>query len=963
MAGGYDGEIRIKTKIDNGDVPSQLMQLEARMQKATKEATRLSDEMRRMEQTKIPTEEYKDISDGLHRSTLELDKLLKRQEDMATKGKTSGAVWDDLDRKIKEVSADIEAAREYQRQMAKEGTAYVDTKSTAEYQKLSDKLRDTNAQIDILKRKEEELAAKQGKVGNGAKQIEKVGKAAKKTQGGIEKLTNSFKRTIASFLMFSIIMRTFSVAADAFKEGVQKMAQYSTSFNGKMSELKSATATLRASLGTLAAPIISSVVPALVTLINWITNAINKINELVAALSGRNTWTRAKKQQVDYAKSLDSTANAAKKAKGALQGFDELNVIQSQDTGGGGGSGETNGADMYEEVPTSQKLIDKLKPFLDFLKDFKEQVIKGWDETWDRLNIDEQIEHIKKSISSIKKSLADIFGSADVQNAAYNFAMSLAYSIGQIGASLTSIGLTLAENLLGGIAIYLESNVDRIKQYLVKMFDIGSDIVTLAGNAMEAFAYVFQAFGNEDGQQITANLIQMFNDVFMSVSTIVLELVDDLLHLFLDPFINNKEEFRVTLEGFLDVVADVTSTIADTVRQTTDGIVALYEEHIHPFIQSLTDGMTEIVNKFLEFWSTYMKPALDEAAGKFDTLMKEHIQPLIDGVLECVGSIVDYLKMLWEQILQPLIAWVIANVLPVLLPIIQGLWDGIMEFVGFVADAIAGIIQVIKGIIDFMTGVFSGDWEKAWNGVSDIVTGVMDTIGGVIKAAMTIIKTIVQTQLNFIKAIFTTIFSAVSSLVKFWMNTIKTAISTIMGHIKSGISTVLGNVKDTWTTQWTSMKDTVINIFKGIWNGIKGIINSIIGGVEKMANSVISGLNAMIESLDKLQWDIPEWVPAIGGNKFGLNIPTISSVSIPRLANGGITTGSTLANIGEAGREAVLPLENNLSYLEPLAEMIAGKMEGVQTVRIVPEESGIFKVVRDEANSYYRRTGKPAFLL
>ena len=128
-----------------------------------------------------------------------------------------------------------------------------------------------------------------------------------------------------------------------------------------------------------------------------------------------------------------------------------------------------------------------------------------------------------------------------------------------------------------------------------------------------------------------------------------------------------------------------------------------------------------------------------------------------------------------------------------------------------------------------------------------------------------------------------------------------------------------------------------------------------------MVNSVINGLNSMINAMNKLSWNIPDWVPVIGGNQFGLSISTIGSVSIPRLANGGITTGSTLANIGEAGREAVLPLENNLGYLEPLAEMIASKMEGVQTVRVVPDKSNIFKVVREEANGYYRRTGNPAF--
>ena len=128
-----------------------------------------------------------------------------------------------------------------------------------------------------------------------------------------------------------------------------------------------------------------------------------------------------------------------------------------------------------------------------------------------------------------------------------------------------------------------------------------------------------------------------------------------------------------------------------------------------------------------------------------------------------------------------------------------------------------------------------------------------------------------------------------------------------------------------------------------------------------MANSVISGLNSMINAMNKLSWDIPDWVPKIGGNKFGISIPTIGSVSIPHLANGGITTGSTLANIGEAGREAVLPLENNLSYMKPFAEMIADEMKGVQTVRIVADEGKIFKIVREEANSYYRRTGTPAF--
>ena len=186
-------------------------------------------------------------------------------------------------------------------------------------------------------------------------------------------------------------------------------------------------------------------------------------------------------------------------------------------------------------------------------------------------------------------------------------------------------------------------------------------------------------------------------------------------------------------------------------------------------------------------------------------------------------------------------------------------------------------------------------------------------------------------------------------------------VSGIIDKFKQNIRTAFSDIKTNAITTFTAMKNRVKGIFEGMWNGIKGVINSILGGAEKMANGMSSGINGMIGALNGLKFDVPDWVPGLGGKKFSLNIPTIGTVTIPRLDNGGITTGSTHANIGEAGREAVLPLENNLSYLEPLANMIASKMEGVQTVRIVPDESGIFKVVRDEASSYYRRTGNPAF--
>lgn len=118
------------------------------------------------------------------------------------------------------------------------------------------------------------------------------------------------------------------------------------------------------------------------------------------------------------------------------------------------------------------------------------------------------------------------------------------------------------------------------------------------------------------------------------------------------------------------------------------------------------------------------------------------------------------------------------------------------------------------------------------------------------------------------------------------------------------------NVKPKFTKQYW------VDKFKSIKDGLKETFNGAIGIVETAINNIINKINT-------LSWKIPDWVPKVGGEKFGFNI---KQVSIPRLAEGGIVTNSILANIGENGREAVLPLDNNTSWMDAFAEKVASKM-------------------------------------
>ena len=111
--------------------------------------------------------------------------------------------------------------------------------------------------------------------------------------------------------------------------------------------------------------------------------------------------------------------------------------------------------------------------------------------------------------------------------------------------------------------------------------------------------------------------------------------------------------------------------------------------------------------------------------------------------------------------------------------------------------------------------------------------------------------------------------------------------STI-GSSFSALGETLGTIAGTITDAFQLMGDTVGSIFEGMWNVIKGVINTIISGINGMISGIESGINAIIGALNTLHWEIPSWVPGLGGMGFGFDIPYASFGRIPELANGAV---------------------------------------------------------------------------
>lgn len=830
----YDGEIRIKTLIENGEASSKLMQMESQFQKLARESDKFSKTLKDLASQKIPTEEYKAVQMQIEKDTASLDKLLARMDKfLETGGSSKSTTFKRMQYDVEELTNSIKYAKGELASMESSGNAFIDPTTTEEYSKVSEKLLDVQSKQEVLNQKMRETVSNEKSIGSGAKNIEKVGKSAKKSSGLISDMAKRIKQTVVSFAIFGAVMKVSQTISKAFTEGIQNMAKYSSEFNGKMSEMASAAATLKNSIGALTAPIISALTPAIVTLCTWLTNAINAMNRFIAAISGKSTWTKAKKQQVDYAASLDKTAGSAKKAAGALAAFDDLNVLQKNDSGSGSGGSGSGGSDLYEEVPTGKELSDKIQPFIDYLKKLKVSIKNGWDETWSNLDVSLQFDNIKSSIESIKNSFLNIFSDSEVSASVDNFAMTFSRSLGSISASVVSIGATIAENLLGGISIYLESNSENIKNYIIDMFDIASDISVLASQGADAFANVFSVFGDENGQQITANLIQIFSDAFMMVTENAAKFGKDIIDCIVTPFVENQDALKDALDGLLGVIADLTTTISDGVQHVTGKITELYDEHIHPFAENVKNGMSELIAKFLEFWNTYVQPILQNLALMFEDTYENHLKPVFDNIFEIMGIVIDILNDLWTNILQPIIAWIIENVLPVILPIIENLSQNIKDSVDFILDLINFLLAGVKLVFAAIHALLTKDTDKALR----------------------------QTE-----------------------------------------------------------------------KSVKDFVNSVIQLFENMVNRVINGINSLISGFNSIGFDLPDF---LGGGSWHPSIPTIPTVNLPRLANGGVTTGRTLAEIGEAGREAVLPLENNTGWMDDLASKLASKMpdySGAKTV-------------------------------
>ncbi|MRG87008.1 phage tail tape measure protein [Salinibacillus xinjiangensis] len=269
---------------------------------------------------------------------------------------------------------------------------------------------------------------------------------------------------------------------------------------------------------------------------------------------------------------------------------------------------------------------------------------------------------------------------------------------------------------------------------------------------------------------------------------------------------------------------------------------------------------------------------------------------IILGVVAIVAIIVVLVIKYWDQIK----AFTIA-VFTAIWDFLKMVWNAIWTTIKFVATAIWNGLKAI--------------WNGIWNTIKAVITAIADGI----KAVWNGIKKVTSTVWNGIKDFFVGLWDWFWDLFNRRLEMIKNIFSTVWNTIKKVTTSVWNGIKDFFSGIWDGIKagaEKFKDVFLGIWEAIKsgiravvnpivGIMNGLIGGIESMVNAISGAINGLPS------FDIPSWVPVVGGEKFGLpNIPEISLPKIPSLDVGtNFVAQDGLAMLHKG--EAVVPKEYN----------------------------------------------------
>lgn len=445
----------------------------------------------------------------------------------------------------------------------------------------------------------------------------------------------------------------------------------------------------------------------------------------------------------------EATKAAEKANKKYLSGLDEMRIYDNSASSG------TNGTDVsggLANIPAQSidfgkaaegdtifgRMAEKLTVIVDKLRELGEMFAKGFNLGFG--NSFSTLDKLKENFKKLGTILKDIFTDSDIVKSFSKLIDSLALTLGTWIGSLFSVGLSIANLLIGGITQYLAQNKDTVKNHILKMFQIGTEISDTLRRWFSTIGEILsEVFNSGLALGIITNIISIFSTIGMTILEVLGGLFSDVLGIITAPIVENKDAIVDTILGILEPIESVSATLKEFAEKVSAGIKSIYKENLKPFLDDIKTGITEIVDKTLKAWNEHIKPVLDKLAARFKEIMDGPVGNAFDKFVGFIKTAIEWMQMLWNNVLQPIIKWIVTTIIERLAPVINFIGNAFMTVFAGISEALGGFFDMCKGVLNFVMDIFKGDWEAAWEDVKSIFKGIWDTFKSIITTPINLV--------------------------------------------------------------------------------------------------------------------------------------------------------------------------------------------------------------------------------
>ena len=460
--------------------------------------------------------------------------------------------------------------------------------------------------------------------------------------------------------------------------------------------------------------------------------------------------------------------------------------------------------------------------------------------------------------------------------------------------------VTFEKNLIPRIQVALGGIVKLIQGLAPEIINILPTLVNqIIPQAVQAVSSIITAI-TEALPGIIEAIVNVLPDIIDAIMSAIPQITEALLN-----------SLPVILEALIEIVSQIIVALGEMLPTIVEQIVSI----IPTLIQTLLENIPLLLEAAIQLLMAIVN-AIPEIIPPLIQALPELIESLMNALLEALPLLLDAAVQLFNAIVEAI---------PIIIPVI------LTELPGIITNIIAALIKAIplllKGAIQLLMA---------------IVLAVPKIIPDLIAALPLIVSTVITNLADKLKEVFSNIWNTITASfknVKGWFgDKFKDAAQAIFNVIRP-----------------------VVNFFKGVWDSIKSIFNkvgevvgnAITNTVKKAINGVLSTaikiINGFIDAIN-VAIGVINTIPGVSINK-------LSKLEVPQLAKGGIIDSATLAVVGERGKEAVMPLENNLEWLDKLAGMLSERMGSSAPIVMQVDGKTFGEISVNSINQLTKQTG------